>query len=66
MQGFVPGGIVLTLDGALPVEHLVPGDRIVTRDTGMAILRGVERFGALCDSVAVRAGTLGADRPDRA
>ncbi len=26
-----PGTIIYTLDGALPVEFLVPGDRIVTR-----------------------------------
>lgn len=65
VHGFLPGSIVLTLDGALPAEYLGPGDRIITRDAGMATLRGVERFTALCDSVAVPAGTLGADRPDR-
>ncbi|RMA42166.1 Hint domain-containing protein [Rhodophyticola porphyridii] len=26
------GTTLLTLDGALPVEHLVPGDRVITRD----------------------------------
>ncbi|WP_168193056.1 Hint domain-containing protein [Rhodophyticola sp. CCM32] len=37
------GAIVLTLDGALPVEHLVPGDRVITRDGGAQSLRAVVR-----------------------
>lgn len=32
------GTPVLTLDGVLPVEHLLPGDRLITRD-GAAVLR---------------------------
>ena len=30
-MAIAPGTPVLTLDGALPVEHLYPGDRLVTR-----------------------------------
>lgn len=39
-KGFVPGTIIYTLDGALPVEFLTPGDRIITR-AGARELRGV-------------------------
>jgi len=35
------GVIVFTADGALPVEFLSPGDRIVTR-SGMRVLRGID------------------------
>ena len=43
LRGGLPlGTIVLTLDGALPVEFLTPGDRIVTR-AGMRVLRGIDR-----------------------
>jgi hypothetical protein len=30
-MAIAPGTCVLTLDGALPVDHLYPGDRLVTR-----------------------------------
>ncbi len=36
------GTIIYTLEGALPVEYLEAGDRIVTR-AGARILRGLER-----------------------
>ncbi|MEX5729306.1 putative cupin superfamily protein [Rhodovulum iodosum] len=39
------GTIVLTMDGALPVEFLSPGDRIVTR-AGARVLRDIHHDGA--------------------
>ena len=61
--GLALGTQVMTMDGALPVEFLSPGDRILTR-------AGVRRLASvsvqLCqnvDMVRVRAGTLGFDRP---
>jgi hypothetical protein len=64
--GLPMGTRVMTLDGALPVEHLTPGDRVVTRD-------GVRRLTAVTVTVArdaamvaVAPGALGHDRPDRA
>lgn len=39
------GTIIYTLDGALPVEYLEPGDRIITR-AGARILRALHRLGA--------------------
>ncbi len=38
--GIAPGTIIYTLDGALPVEYLSEGDRIITR-AGMRILRAI-------------------------
>lgn len=38
--GLAPGTIVMTLDGAIPVEFLTPGDRIITR-------RGVRKLKAV-------------------
>ncbi|MEJ6388016.1 Hint domain-containing protein [Gymnodinialimonas ulvae] len=35
--GLAPGTQVLTLDGALPVEFLTPGDRIITRRGARAV-----------------------------
>ncbi|HHS94811.1 MAG TPA: hypothetical protein ENK63_05690, partial [Rhodobacterales bacterium] len=32
--GFGAGTPILTTEGALPVEYLSPGDRIITRDRG--------------------------------
>lgn len=44
-----PGTPVLTLDGALPVEHLYPGDRLVTRHGAQALVA--------LDRVTLAAGT---------
>ena len=63
--GVLSGSIILTLDGAMPVEHLLPGDRIVTRDYGTAILISVYRHVTRVRAVRILAGTLGDTRPDR-
>ncbi len=63
--GVLSGSIILTLDGEIPVEHLLPGDRIVTRDSGTAILASVHRYTACVRAVRILAGTLGDTRPDR-
>ncbi len=44
VTGLAPGTIIYTLDGALPVEFLSPGDRIITR-AGMRPLRGITAEG---------------------
>ncbi|QFS82737.1 hypothetical protein FIU97_07985 [Roseivivax sp. THAF40] len=59
------GTSVLTLDGTLPAEYLSPGDRIITRDAGMAILRDVVIRSGPVEAVAIRAGTFGHTRPDQ-
>ena len=62
--GIAAGTIVLTLHGALPVEYLTPGDRIVTRD-GTRVLRDL-RVRVCREAAAIRiaAGALGHDRPE--
>lgn len=63
--GFAAGSTILTLDGALPVEFLTPGDRVITRDRGMAVLRGVSPVRTVCETVMIMAGTLGHTRPEQ-
>ncbi len=41
MSGLAAGASVMTLDGALPVEFLHAGDRLVTLDHGMVKLRAI-------------------------
>lgn len=65
LSGLAEGTIILTLDGELPVEHLAPGDRIITRDTGMAVLLDLDVTETLVAPIRVKAGSLGHTRPDR-
>lgn len=62
--GFTAGTSVLTLDGELPIEHLAPGDRIVTRNSGIALLAGVRRIPATAPLIRFAAGSLGHMRPE--
>ena len=64
ISGLMPGTLVLTEDGALPVETLTPGDRIITRNTGLVTLKAIEHDFEICETVRIRAGSLGHDRPD--
>ncbi|ANT61224.1 hypothetical protein AYJ57_13095 [Salipiger sp. CCB-MM3] len=64
LNALVAGTTVLTLDGALPAEYLSPGDRVITRDSGVAILRRVRHFRRAVAMVAITAGSLGNSRPE--
>jgi hypothetical protein len=63
VQGIVAWTVVLTAQGAMPVEFVVTGDRIVTR-SGLRVLRAVSvqvlRRAAL---VRIGADTLGIGHP---
>lgn len=63
-NGLPVGTRLLTLDGEMPVEYLAPGDRIITRDIGLSILRDIRVIDADCHCVTVRAGSLGHTRPE--
>ena len=63
--GFVAGTTVLTLDGEMPVDHLAPGERVITRDAGMAVLRELRVTEARIAPIRVKAGSLGHTRPDQ-
>ncbi|KRS12342.1 hypothetical protein XM53_11935 [Roseovarius atlanticus] len=64
-SGFAAGAIIMTLDGEKPVEDLRSGDRVITRDTGMAILRGISSASLRTRAIRVQAGSLGHTRPVR-
>ena len=71
---FTPGTVIATPSGERPVEDLVPGDRVITRDNGLQEIRWVGRrdlgaadLGAAphMRPVLVRAGALGRGLPER-
>lgn len=63
VAGLSAGTTVMTLDGELPVERLNVGDRVITRDAGMSILRGVKSREVHVASIQIKAGSLGHTRP---
>jgi hypothetical protein len=62
--GIATGTRILTLDGALPVEFLNPGDRIITR-SGMKVLRQIRAGLARGAVIRIGQGSLGHDRPEQ-
>ncbi|WP_417720490.1 Hint domain-containing protein [Salipiger sp.] len=64
LNALLAGTIVLTLDGALPVEALCPGDRVITRDSGTAVLRAARFSRRRVGLVALTASVFGKGRPD--
>ncbi len=63
--GICAGTTIMTLDGEMPVEHLNAGDRVITRDSGMAILRDIKVTTVKAHAIRIKAGSLGHTRPDR-
>ncbi|MDM8165315.1 Hint domain-containing protein [Roseovarius sp.] len=62
----LPGGaLIMTLDGELRVSDLRPGTRVITRDTGMAVLRSIRRRRITGRAVRIKASSLGHNRPER-
>ena len=62
--GLVAGSVILTADGAIPVEYLCPGDRIITRNAGLARISAVHCVQYAGDFIQIAARALGATRPD--
>ena len=60
---FTPGTLIATPQGARPVERIVPGDLVLTRDRGArpVLWTGMRRVAAEGDlaPIAIAAGTLG-------
>lgn len=52
------------MDGELPVEFLSPGDRIITRDSGVAELAYIHAIKTHCEMIAVMGGSLGHNKPE--
>ena len=64
ITGLTAGTTVLTLAGAIPVEHLTAGDRIITRD-GARSLRAIHaRVTQNAKMVVVSASALGIEQPE--
>ncbi|PRY90173.1 Hint domain-containing protein [Donghicola tyrosinivorans] len=63
--GIATGTQILTAKGAVDVESLKAGDRIITRDAGMVAVARVEIETIECDAIRIRAGSLGHDRPEQ-
>jgi len=63
VTGLARGTRVSTLDGALPVEYLEAGDRIVTHQGAMVLRHVAARKLAAVRPVVVRAGSLGLSQP---
>ena len=61
--GIAMGTIVLTLDGEIPVEHLNAGDRVITRDTGIATLLAVHMREVTFTPYKISADRLGRRSP---
>ena len=62
--GIAMGTVILTLDGEIPVEHLSAGDRIITRDSGMAVLKSIHTQKITTRPYRISADRLGPGRPD--
>ena len=61
----LPGGsLIMTLAGEMPVANLRVGARVVTRDSGTAVLRAVRQRRIVAMAVRIRAGSLGHNRPE--
>lgn len=64
LGGIAPGTLVMTAQGARPIEALAPGDRIVTRDAGMMRLLDLRvRHLAGVRPCRIRPSALAHDRP---
>ena len=61
--GIAAGTVVMTADGALPVDFLEPGDRVVTR-SGLRVLRHIHPHRYTGSAIRIREGALGHGRPD--
>jgi len=62
--GLVAGSVVWTSDGAIPVEFLTPGDRVVTRNAGLVTVTALNFVQYCGDFIQIAAQSLGKSRPD--
>ncbi|MFU8776895.1 MAG: Hint domain-containing protein [Roseovarius sp.] len=63
--GLLADSIILTLAGERRVSDLKVGDRVITRDSGTAVLSGIVRHRLRGAAVRILAGSLGHTRPEQ-
>ena len=64
-SGLPSDSYILTLDGEKPVSDLCAGDRVITRDCGVARVTSVSSRKCTTRAVRILAGSLGHTRPER-
>ncbi|MCO4848875.1 MAG: Hint domain-containing protein [Yoonia sp.] len=64
-SGLCAGTTIMTLNGEIPVEHLAVGDRVITRDCGMSVIKAIQSRDVKMQPIRIKAGSLGHTRPDR-
>lgn len=65
IPGLQSDSYILTLDGEKSVSDLCPGDRVITRDSGVARVTRVCSRQITTRAVRIQAGSLGHTRPER-
>ena len=55
----------MTLDGEISAEHLSVGGRVITRDSGMSVIKTIHTRDVKMQPIRIKAGSLGHTRPDR-
>ena len=63
--GLCAGTTIMTMKGEMPVEHLQVGDRVITRDAGMSVVKEIKKTTSKMQPIRIKAGSLGHTRPDR-
>ncbi|RKT34611.1 Hint domain-containing protein [Roseovarius halotolerans] len=64
-SGLMAQSVILTLEGEKPVGDVKPGDRVITRDSGTAIVTAIRARRVSMPVVRIMAGSLGHTRPER-
>lgn len=64
-SGLCAGTTIMTMKGEVPVEHLQVGDRVITRDAGMSVVKAIDSKTTKMKPILIKAGSLGHTRPDR-
>lgn len=64
IAGLAGGTTVITMSGETLVEDLKVGDRIITRDAGMSVLREIRSSTVKVMPISIKAGSLGHTRPE--
>ncbi len=64
-SGLMATSIIMTQNGEAQVQNIKAGDRIITRDCGMAVVKSVRSRCVATRAVHIKAGSFGHTRPNR-